>query len=209
MTLNFWLLYCSTLFLASIIPGPSMLLALNHGMRFGAKRTVATALGNVTASLIQALVSVAGLGALLIASEKLFLGIKWCGALYLIYIGVTSFLSSDDMVKSEEKSDNQAEGKPLAKMFGEAFLVAMGNPKAIIFFSALFPQFINMETINLLEITGALGTLAVIAFICFMLYAFGGEKIIAVFKKNAIGKWFNKIIGTTFIGSGIAILVKR
>lgn len=209
MTLNFWLLYCSTLFLASIIPGPSMLLALNHGMRFGAKRTVATALGNVTASIIQASVSVAGLGALLIASENLFLGIKWCGALYLIYIGIASFLSSSEMVTSDAGCDNKSEVKPLTKMYGEAFLVVMGNPKAIIFFSALFPQFINMETVNLWEIIGALGTLAVIAFICFMIYALGGERIIATFKKNTVGKWFNKIIGTTFIGSGIAILVKR
>jgi threonine/homoserine/homoserine lactone efflux protein len=65
MSLEFWLLYTVTVFLASISPGPSMLLALTHGMKYGARRTMATAAGNVVASLLQATVSIAGLGAVL------------------------------------------------------------------------------------------------------------------------------------------------
>ncbi len=76
MSLNFILLYSMTVFIASIIPGPSMLLALTHGMQYGAKRTIASAMGNVTVSLIQASISIAGLGAILIASEAIFQFIK-------------------------------------------------------------------------------------------------------------------------------------
>ncbi len=209
MTLQFWFLYCSTLFLASIIPGPSMLLALNHGMRFGAKRTMITASGNVVASLIQAAVSLAGLGALLIASENLFFTIKWLGAAYLIFIGIQTFRSSNIAVDTKEENGGEKAPKPLHKMFFESFFVAMGNPKAILFFSALFPQFIKIESVNFLQLLGALGTLAVIAFLCFMLYALGGEKIITLFKKSSVGKVINRVIGTTFIGSGVAILAKK
>ena len=80
MSLNFILLYSLTVFIASIIPGPSMLLALTYGMRYGAKRTIASATGNLTVTLLQAAVSIAGLGAVLIASGTVFQLIKWAGA---------------------------------------------------------------------------------------------------------------------------------
>jgi len=69
MSLNFMLLFSTTVFVASIIPGPSMLLALTHGMHYGVKRTIASAMGNVTITLIQALISLAGLGTILFTSE--------------------------------------------------------------------------------------------------------------------------------------------
>ncbi len=209
MNSQFLLLYCTTLFLASIIPGPSMLLALNHGMRFGAKRTVATASGNVTASLLQASISLTGLGALLAASETLFLTIKWIGAAYLIIIGIQAYRSTNIIVETERNTSKEPQVKPLHKMFLEAFCVAMGNPKAILFFSALFPQFINMETIKAAELIGAMAMLALIAFLCFMIYAVGGEKVIALFKKSRLGRVINKVVGTAFIGSGIGILIKK
>ncbi len=208
MTFQFWLLYCGTLFLASIIPGPSMLLALNHGMLYGAKRTMVTASGNVTASLVQAGISIAGLGALLVASQTLFLTIKYLGALYLIYIGIKTFRAPNFSAVQEDSEDNRVQ-LPIWKMFLDAFLVAMGNPKAILFFTALFPQFVNLSTISAIELFGAFVSLAIIAFLCFMIYALGGEKVIALFKRDKIGKRINKLIGTIFIGSGLAILFKR
>lgn len=72
MSFSFILLFAMTVFIASIIPGPSMLLALTHGMQYGAKRTISSAVGNVTVTLIQASISIVGLGAILIASESIF-----------------------------------------------------------------------------------------------------------------------------------------
>ncbi len=208
MTFQFWILYCSTLFLASLVPGPSMLLALNHGMRYGAKRTMVTASGNVLASLIQASVSLAGLGALLLTSQTLFLTIKWLGALYLIYIGVQTFRASS-MVVDKSKDDTEVTTKSHYKMFLEAFFVAMGNPKAILFFSALFPQLLDMNTLSISQFLGAMVTLAIIAFLCFMIYAIGGERVISLFRKSSFGTIINRVLGSTFVGSGLAILVKK
>ena len=73
MTFKFWLLYVTPVLVASLVPGPSMLLALTHGTRFGTKRTIATALGNTTASFLQATIAIAGLGAILTVSGTLFL----------------------------------------------------------------------------------------------------------------------------------------
>ncbi len=83
MSFSFILLFSLTVFIASVIPGPSMLLALTHGMQHGAKKTIASAMGNLTVTLIQASISIAGLGTILIASETIFLVIKLVGAMAL------------------------------------------------------------------------------------------------------------------------------
>src|SRR4030043_1076622 len=93
MSLKFFLVYSITIFVASIIPGPSMLLALTHGLKYGAKRTIASALGNLSITFLQAAVSIAGLGAILLASEGLFNIIKWVGAAYLLYMGIVIWRS--------------------------------------------------------------------------------------------------------------------
>lgn len=88
MNAETWIAFLITLYTVSIIPGPSMLLALTHGLRFGAKAALATASGNMLASTIQAAVSIAGLGAIIAASGTIFFAIKYLGAVYLIYLGI-------------------------------------------------------------------------------------------------------------------------
>ncbi len=206
MSLNFVLLFSLTVFIASIIPGPSMLLALTHGMNHGAKKTIASAMGNVTVSLIQASVSIAGLGTILLASETLFLIIKWAGAAYLIYIGF-SMLFSSKIALNTAKSDITAKKTSLKKMFMQAAIVTAGNPKAIIFFTAIFPQFINPELPYFFQFSILLGIIAVLAFICFMLYAICGQKLVSIFSKAILGKYIMRLIGSTFIGAGISLAV--
>lgn len=90
-------------------------------------------------------------------------------------------------------------------MFLQAVLVTAGNPKAIVFFTAVFPQFIDPATPYLPRFGILLGSGGAIAFGCFMLYALGGEKIFPFFTRSGAGKIFNKLIGTTFIGVGIGL----
>ena len=204
MSFEFWFLYAATIFLASIVPGPSMLLALTHGIKYGAKRTVAAAMGNVTASLIQAGITMAGLGAVLMASESLFMMIKWLGAVYLVIIGINTLRSSVLNISVEHDGPGNKQVS-LPRMYFQAFVVAAGNPKAIIFFTALFPQFINPEVSHGLQFLVLMFTLSGIAFCCFMIYAVGGEKIVSLFVKDRARKLINRIIGTTFIGAGIGL----
>ena len=91
--MEFFLIYAATVFVASIIPGPSMILALTHGVKYGPGKTMATALGNTCASMIQATISIAGLGAVLTASQPMFLTLKYAGAAYLIYLGLNIWFS--------------------------------------------------------------------------------------------------------------------
>jgi threonine/homoserine/homoserine lactone efflux protein len=204
MSFEFWFVYVTTVFVASIVPGPSMLLALSHGTRFGARRTVASALGNTTASLIQAMIAMAGLGAILSASGAVFLTIKWGGAAYLIYIGLKTWLapSPDFQTTTAEAKQVQMSSR---QMFRQAFLVAAGNPKAIVFFTALFPQFIDPEIPPLTQFTVLLSTLGVIAFAAMMIYAFGGYQLASFLTRAQARKYFNRLIGGTFVGVGISL----
>ncbi|MCK4838527.1 MAG: LysE family translocator, partial [Desulfobulbaceae bacterium] len=199
MSFEFLLVYSVTVFVASIVPGPSMLLALTHGMKYGAKRTIASALGNVSITLLQAAISIAGLGAILLASEGLFNVIKWLGAAYLIYMGVSIWCSANISI-SEEPNSQPSPQAPLRKMYLQGAFVTAGNPKAIVFFTAVFPHFIDPEAAYIPQFGLLMGSGGVIAFGCFMLYAVGGQKIVTLFSKAAVGKYINKIIGGTFIG---------
>ncbi|MCF8096063.1 MAG: LysE family translocator [Desulfobacteraceae bacterium] len=204
MSFHLILLFSVTVFVASIIPGPSMLLALTHGMNHGAKRTIASALGNVTVTVLQASVSIAGLGTILIASETAFQMIKWAGSAYLVYIGITMLCSSKPPISSSEKDQN-TQGNSLRKMFLQAVFVTAGNPKAIVFFTAVFPQFINPGTAYLPQFSTLVSVLAFIAFNCFMIYAICGQKMVSLVSRAAIGKYINRLIGGTFIGAGISL----
>ena len=204
MSFEFFLIYSVTVFVASIVPGPSMLLALTHGMKYGAKRTIVSALGNLSVTLLQAAISIAGLGAILLASEGLFNIIKWAGAIYLIYMGVSIWRSPNISV-SEKSSSHPPAMASLRKMYLQAAFVTAGNPKAIIFFTAVFPQFIDPNAAYIPQFGMLMGTGGIIAFGCFMIYATGGQKIVTLFSKATVGKYFNKIIGGTFIGAGIGL----
>jgi len=181
-----------------------MLLALTHGMNYGAKRTLSSAMGNVTVTLVQASISIAGLGTILVASEAVFNIIKWAGAAYLIYIGVGLFLSPMRSLPLSEY-DNPGKELSLRKMYLQAVFVTAGNPKAIVFFTAIFPQFIDPD-FYLIQSCMLLVICAFVAFACFMIYAIGGQEIVSLFSKTTVGKYINRGIGLTFIGVGIGLV---
>lgn len=204
MSLHFIFIYSITIFVASIIPGPSMLLALTHGMQYGARRTIASAMGNLTVTLLQASISIAGLGAVLLASEVIFQGIKWAGAAFLIYMGIGIFRAKKLSI-APVNGTQSVEKTPLRKMYVQAALVTAGNPKAIVFFTAIYPQFITPGSNYLSQISILLTTGSLIAFSCFMAYAIGGQKIVSLFSEAVLGKYLTKLIGGTFIGTGIGL----
>ncbi|WP_072682398.1 LysE family translocator [Arcobacter sp. LA11] len=206
--LDFWLLYILTVFIASIIPGPSMLLALTHGLKYGTKISIATAIGNTTASMIQASIAVTGLGIVLTTSTTLFMIIKYAGAIYLIYLGIKLFKTPFNIDNEKEKL--KKEDVKLRKLFTEAFIVAASNPKALVFFTALFPQFISEGQNNILHYSLLVIILGVIAFVCMMIYTISANLIKELFNKSSLSKYFGKVVGSLFIslGAGLAFAKK-
>ena len=138
MTIATWLLYVAAVFVLTVTPGPSVFMPISTSVEFGVKKALLVSLGSTTAIVGIMIASAIGLGAALAASETLFTLLKWLGAAYLAYLGITSFFS-----KSSEISVGDGSGSPQDhQLFRKGFFVGASNPKALLFFGALFPQFI-------------------------------------------------------------------
>ena len=138
MELGTWLAYVATVTILVITPGPSVLLATANSMKYGANKAIGTILGDLSANLCQIILASIGLASIVISSGELFQLIKWCGVAYLIYMGIMKIISKQEIHINSEKTNSRS----FSKLYAEGFLMSAANPKAIIFFAALFPLFI-------------------------------------------------------------------
>ncbi|MES2070440.1 MAG: LysE family translocator [Pseudomonadota bacterium] len=212
MDFNMWLLYMAAVFVLTVTPGPSVLLCITNGIHFGARRTFASALGSISAVCIIMLVSAAGLGAVLAASEKIFLAIKWLGAAYLVYIGIKTFFSKQSSISVDRSAvaDRSAgPSKSLTSLYLQGFMVGASNPKALLFFSAFFPQFLNPDLPQLSQFMILGGTF--VCFECFwlMFYANFAARVAPWLQTAGRARMFNRVSGLTFVGAGALLASVR
>ena len=206
MSPSFLAIFLTTVLVASITPGPSMLLALNHGICFGWRRSLSTAWGNVAATLLQCLVSFAGLGFILAQAAWVFAAIRWAGAAYLIYLGCRLLFGPVDMVAADGAALG---GMPRRSLFREAFIVTASNPKAVFFFSSLFPQFFADGQLSLGKAAVLCGSTLVTTFGCMMLYATAGQRIQGLFRRPRFRAVFQRGVGATLVGFGAGLALER
>lgn len=201
MAMEHWLIYLVAAFGLSLTPGPNGLLALTHGMRFGLRRSVATLLGGVAGFLLLIAVSMAGLGALLAASEQAFTIAKWAGAVYLVYLGIRTWRAPVTApVRSENLPGATGRREGPAALFLQGFLVATSNPKALIFFAAFLPQFMVPGVSLPLQFVILGGTFAVVEFLYELVLAGAAQRIAPWLYRH--GRLVNRVTGATFIGIG-------
>lgn len=139
MTLSTWLLYVAAVLVLTVTPGPSVLMCVSTAVNAGRRNAFVAALGSTTAIAGLMTLSALGLGSLLATSETLFVALKWLGVGYLAYLGIRSLLAPGAAINV---SSATAPGSG-RRMFAQGFLVGASNPKALLFFGALFPQFID------------------------------------------------------------------
>jgi homoserine/homoserine lactone efflux protein len=209
MTIDHFITYFLIVFIATISPGPSMLLALNHGVNHGIGKSIFSGAGNVLGNLLMALASITGLGIVLATSGMVFNCIKWLGILYLAVLGLMMILrpvSDDSSVKYDSNRPNSRKG---SRLFLDGFVIAIGNPKGILFFTALFPQFIYVKNSSAINFLIIFITLAIVAFGCYMLYAVSGVKLNRLLRLKSFRKAFNRVIGSFLIGSGMMMAFSK
>ena len=139
MTLQTWLLFCFTETVLCFIPGPAVLFVLATALRRGFAPAALAAAGILAGNTFYFVLSATGIAAVILASHAVFSALKWAGAAYLVWLGLLMLLSrapGHDAVtpRSPENPD---------RIFSRAFIVQAANPKALVFFIALLPQFIN------------------------------------------------------------------
>ena len=139
MSLHTWWLFVMMTFVVSATPGPNMLLVMSTGARQGLRGAVTSMAGCMTSLMLMLSLSAAGLGALLQAFPAVFDALRLAGAAYLAYLGVRALLAP----ASDIRVGGGAAAASGRRLFAQGFLVGLSNPKALLFFGALFPQFLN------------------------------------------------------------------
>jgi threonine/homoserine/homoserine lactone efflux protein len=139
---DFWLFIVSGLLL-NIAPGPDTAYIVGRSVQLGWRGGIAAALGISTGCLSHVLAAAIGLSALLVASATAFTAVKWLGAAYLCYIGLTMLFSRAQ--KSDEPARQENDPASLWRVFWQGALTDMLNPKVALFFLAFLPQFVNVD----------------------------------------------------------------
>jgi homoserine/homoserine lactone efflux protein len=139
MTLQTWLLFCVTETALCLVPGPAVLFVLSTALRRGFAPACVAAAGILAGNTFYFALSATGIAAVLVTSYAVFRALKWAGAAYLIWIGLRMLLAR---TAGQPASAQRAEGDA-ERTFSRAFIVQAANPKALVFFVALLPQFIN------------------------------------------------------------------
>ncbi len=185
-------------------PGPSSLLCMTKGVQSGFKLSIFTALGSLTAITGILTLSFTGLGVIIASSEVVFNVIKWTGAAYLIFLGWKSLRSSQqdyDQLPSQQ-SDSKVVKESIVSHYVSGFIVGASNPKAILFFTALFPQFIDPSLALLPQFAVFALTFAVMELSWLLVYAYLGAKSSNWLFAKGRAKVFNRVTGGVFIGAG-------
>jgi threonine/homoserine/homoserine lactone efflux protein len=137
MSLDIWITYVATVLLLMSTPGPSQLLMLSNSATNGLRRGVFTAAGDLTANLLQMLAAGLGLAAIIAASGTALAVIKWLGVAYLVFLGVKV------IIKAKPQAAQTAQLASRKTLWMQGFITSAANPKAVVFFAALFPLFID------------------------------------------------------------------
>lgn len=220
MELSTWLVYISVISILIFSPGPSALLCISDGLKFGNKKTIPTILGGAIAALILMTISAVGLGAILAASETLFFIIKMIGAAYLIFLGYSAWkegtISAKSLVATDTDVSTQtkAESTPTIKvtsysaylLFRKGFMVGISNPKDLLFFIALFPSFMNADLPQMQQYAVLASTWFLIDCTSMYMYAGIGSKISPLLYKPRAMKLVNRTVGSVFIVLGSALV---
>ncbi|MBX6963414.1 LysE family translocator [Alcaligenes faecalis] len=198
-------LYILAVSAVTVMPGPTMLLALNNGAH-GGKRIAACGIAGAALSDLILIAAVGcGLGALLLASEQLFTVVKWIGAAYLLYLAYGLWNAPVSTIQTEASTEKALSGRAA---FLRSLLVALSNPKGLLFFSAFLPQFIHPgDSIASQYITLALIT-ALIDMALMTVYAVGGHHAMRLLSGQAM-RWLNRGCAGMLAGLGIALSLYR
>ena len=203
MNIDTLLIYTAVTFFYVTSPGPAVILAIVNGMKANMKTVMISSFANIMGLMILSTVSIWGLGVIITTSAVLFTVIKLVGAFYLIYLGIKFLLNNKAL--NFESNDNK-EDKSMGKYFMESFLIAVTNPKPILFFTAIFPQFIDKSVSILPQFLIMTGVFMFISFSSLCAYGLLSKKSQKWIANEKGMTWFNRITGGLFIGLGVGIM---
>ena len=174
-----YFLFLQIAFFLTITPGTPRVVIVTYAINYGLKRSVITAVGDVSANTLQMILVTFGMGVLVSAYPNILNYLRWIGVFYLLFIAF-------DLVRYSKNLDfdKSLSTKSNLSLFRDGFLVAFLSPKAWVFFGAIFPQFLNLEGDFIIQLVILIVSWIILDFSTLMLYGFTAQKITIWLKAN-------------------------
>ena len=200
--LNYFLFLQIILFLF-ITPGTPRIVIISYSMNYGVQKCIWTALGDVTANIVQATLVIFVIGSFFSENSNLLNAFKWIGVVYILYLAYDLYNS-----RPKDINSNNITSKSLFSFFKDGFLVAGTSPKAWMFFPLIFPQFIDFNSNYLVQFIILITTYVVLDFLSLVAYALLAQKLIKWIKANP--KTINTISASVLvIIAGIIVVTQQ
>lgn len=198
MQLDTWLLFLLTSIGISLSPGPNCLLVLTHSALYGSRRALFTIAGGLLGFIAIIAMCIFGIGALLQSSVHWLTALKWIGGLYLAWLGIKLWRSPPVTV-----SVDVSEKSSVASLFQQGLFSGITNPKSILFFTALLPQFIDPHRSLVIQFVVIAATYTVTEFAVEYALALSAVRIRPWLAR--VGRRFNQVCGGMFVAIGAAL----
>lgn len=201
MDLPLWATFALTMFVLSITPGPAVLLVITQAMSRGFRAGMGAAMGVQVGNAVYFFISAAGLGAALATSPIAFNVIRYAGATYLVFLGVRTILSARTSLSLEQRP------KPALwnSGFAQAFVKQLANPKSILSFGSLLPQFIHPERDAVTQFTVYGLTCVVVEVPVLAVYAWLGVASGRVSTSARALVWRERLAGAALVSVGAVL----
>jgi homoserine/homoserine lactone efflux protein len=199
-------MYLILVIIATSTPGPAVLFITTKSLMHGWRKSVFAALGNIAGLLLLGIIAVTGLGAILKTSEGIFHFVRYAGAAYLVFLGVKLFCQSNINAESLHSLSPSANVSS-KKIFMQALGIAVSNPKAIVFLTALLPQFMGIDRPIVMQFVLLISILMLFSFSFLMLYSVLASQARAWFTRPGRARTVNRASGSIFVGFGIFLAV--
>ncbi|USP39367.1 LysE family translocator [Acinetobacter sp. XS-4] len=201
------LVFITIAFLTLLSPGPGVLFTVTNSINYGVKTALFGISGLIIGMFVIAVISASGVGLIITSNPTIFTVLKFIGAFYLMYLGYKNFSKktpSQDLITDPQNDKNVSK----AKLFYQGLLASLLNPKTIVFFIALFPQFIDIKKEILTQFLVLSLTFCFIGFLIHLVYA----NFSSIFKEKMLaGNNFsilNKISGAIFFLLAVLLITQ-
>ncbi|WP_441002970.1 LysE family translocator [Pseudocolwellia agarivorans] len=200
ISLETLIIFFMTTLVVVLSPGPAALAVTAEAASNGFKKSTLVILGIASANVVFFILSATGIITLIITSQTLFNLIKWIGVAYLLYLGFTAIFS-----QSGPLSIQTSKNKPSKtyKIFMRGFVLEISNPKALLYFSALLPQFVDINAPVVPQLIILCLITMILDLVCYSLYGYLGFKSRGKFIKPIIIKLINRSAGAMLIFAGL------
>ena len=197
-----FILYLQIIIFLFITPGTPRIVIISYSMNYGVGKCIWSALGDVTANLIQATLVIFVIGSFFSENSMILNAFKWIGIIYLLYLAYDIYKSRPKSISSEGEIE-----KSNLSFFRDGFLVAGTSPKAWMFFPFIFPQFIDFNSNLLVQFVILITTYIVLDFLSLIGYAMLAQKLIKWITANP--KTINTISASVLVIIALIIVVTQ